>query len=59
MGASLLAKAVGQPIKRVTVTPHSRAGSLPQWKSLAAEACVRLTKDNVSPIVRRFQSPIG
>ncbi|MBA4362934.1 MAG: hypothetical protein C0411_19725 [Pseudomonas sp.] len=31
MGASLLAKAVGQPTFMATDPPPSRAGSLPQW----------------------------
>ncbi|QAX84808.1 hypothetical protein C2E19_13500 [Pseudomonas sp. DTU12.3] len=59
MGASLLAKAVGQSMERVTVTPPSRAGSLPQGNSSVIESGFRLTKDNVAPIVRRFESPIG
>ncbi|KAB0484082.1 hypothetical protein F7R15_18845 [Pseudomonas reinekei] len=43
MGASLLAKAVCQPTKRLNDNPPSRAGSLPQWfrvdlQALAAAA---------------------
>ncbi|RRW52111.1 hypothetical protein EGJ55_22415 [Pseudomonas moraviensis] len=37
MGASLLAKAVGQPINRVTDAPLSRASSLPQGLAVAWE----------------------
>ncbi|KAA8738714.1 hypothetical protein FE275_17160 [Pseudomonas koreensis] len=49
VGASLLAKASDQSTSALTVTPHSRAGSLPQgirsWRSNSA--------DNPAPVLHR------
>ncbi|MBA4271888.1 MAG: hypothetical protein C0438_02120 [Pseudomonas sp.] len=42
MGASLLAKAVGQATLMSTDTPSSRAGSLPQGNCIPGDRCGRL-----------------
>jgi hypothetical protein len=60
VGASLLAKAVGQPTSMLTVPPYSRAGSLPQGDGVsirllwsADRACHRTAPASETPAAGR------